>query len=163
GAAPFLDQYGADLLGDHHRIQGIAGGEQFRAAEIVLPAVDAAAVAIVEDRLCQLHRDQLALIFDANDKSNVFRPFQPGLHILTIPAWTSYPEAMSARPCRWSAPAVRPRPRRCPAATARGPDPASSCPPRQSRSWRPACPRSGDPGGWRGKMPRRPNACGRSS
>ena len=79
--AALLDQDPADLLGDHHRVERIAGREQLLSGAVVLPAVDATPVPVVKDRLLQLHLDQLALFLDADDQLQVLGPFLDGFHV----------------------------------------------------------------------------------
>ena len=81
GPAALFDKNATDLLGDHDRIQRIARREQFLMCAIMFPAMNATAVAIVEDRLFQLHLDQLSLFLDTDDQFQILRPFLHGFHV----------------------------------------------------------------------------------
>ena len=81
GAPPLLDEDPAELERDRHRVERVAGGEQLLAARALLPAVDAPAAAVVEDRLLDLHLDELALLLHDHDQVEPLGPVVEALHV----------------------------------------------------------------------------------
>ena len=70
----------AEGAGDLHRVERLLDRED-RLARLVLPAGDAAAAAVVEDRLLDLHLDELALLLDDDDVLEVVRPLAEARHV----------------------------------------------------------------------------------
>ena len=70
----------AEGAGDLDRVEGLLDRED-RLARLVLPAGDAAAAAVVEDRFLDLHLDELALLLDDDDVLEVVRPLAEARHV----------------------------------------------------------------------------------
>ena len=85
GAAAFLGQDTPDLFGDHDGIERHAGREKLfgvqAARAALVPAIDPAAPAVVEDGLLDLDLDQLALFLDHDDQVEPLGPFVEALHV----------------------------------------------------------------------------------
>ena len=85
GGAAFLDKDTAQLFGNPDRVQCATGGEQLFAmlhpgTTAFVPAIDAA-MRIREQRLFDLHLDQLALLFHDDHQIEPFGPLMEPLHV----------------------------------------------------------------------------------
>ena len=79
-STPSSAEEGAEGAGDLDRVERLLDRED-RLARLVLPAGDAAAAAVVEDRLLDLDLDELALLLDDDDVLEVVRPLAEARHV----------------------------------------------------------------------------------
>ena len=86
GVAALFDQDVAQFFGNQDRVQRAACREQLQTTAVfpcvaLVPAIDAAAVAVVKDGFLDLHLDQLALFLDDDDQVQTCGPFVEGVHV----------------------------------------------------------------------------------